>query len=217
MCARPVLAPSPPGSHHLMIVIWARHGQNPANLTRTFSYRVVDPDLTELGGQQARDLGARLRRDGELPVAVLCSPMKRARQTAEIVADELGMEVAEQIEGLRERNVGDLDGRNDDEGWRAHDAVLTAWDAGEMDARFPRGESLRELVERIRAAFEHIARAYPQGTVVVCAHGGNLRSAARELTGYACAGDLRNGETVRLAVGDGPGADVRVQVLRWGD
>jgi broad specificity phosphatase PhoE len=39
-------------------VTWARHGENLANVTRTFSFRVYDESLTERGRQQARDLAA---------------------------------------------------------------------------------------------------------------------------------------------------------------
>src|ERR1700733_12298478 len=42
-------------------VLWARHGQNVANLSQTFSYRVFDGDLTETGREQALRLGAPLR------------------------------------------------------------------------------------------------------------------------------------------------------------
>ena len=37
----------------MTVVHWARHGENVANLSRTFSYRVFDSDLTERGIAQA--------------------------------------------------------------------------------------------------------------------------------------------------------------------
>ena len=35
-------------------ILWARHGQNVANLTKTFSYRVFDGDLTDAGRPHGR-------------------------------------------------------------------------------------------------------------------------------------------------------------------
>lgn len=52
-------------------VLWARHGQNVANLTRTLSYRVFDGDLTQTGREQARALAGRLAADGGEPIGYL--------------------------------------------------------------------------------------------------------------------------------------------------
>lgn len=198
-----------------MIVLWARHGQNLANVTRTFSYRVYDEDLTDLGRAQARELGERLRGEPDRPTAIVCSPMKRARQTADVIADVLDLPVAEEIEDLRERNVGELDGRHDDDSWGIHDAVLDAWDRDERDIRFPGGESLAELVTRVRRALEHIARSYQPGPVLACAHGGNIRSAIADLSGQPPGGELRNAETVRLDVRSVGEAGVDVRLIEW--
>src|SRR6202044_4087580 len=48
-------------------VLWARHGQNVANLSQTFSYRVFDGDLTETGREQALRLGGRAPGRGRGP------------------------------------------------------------------------------------------------------------------------------------------------------
>ncbi len=73
-----------------MFIDWARHGQNVANLTETFSYRVVDCDLSELGREQAQSLGRLLReREPGEPSLLVCSPLARVRQTAQIVAEHL--------------------------------------------------------------------------------------------------------------------------------
>jgi len=80
-----------------------------------------DPDelrvLTPGGVDQARTLGRRLAGANEPPVVVLASPLVRARQTAEIVADETGAELLVEpllapgatVDDLR-RAVGGLDG-----------------------------------------------------------------------------------------------------------
>jgi broad specificity phosphatase PhoE len=57
------------------MVTWARHGENLANVNRTFSFRVYDESLTERGCQQARDLAARLAA-GRAPGRIVCSPLR---------------------------------------------------------------------------------------------------------------------------------------------
>jgi phosphohistidine phosphatase len=47
--------------------------------------------LTAAGREQARSLGARLRREGVRPDAILTSPLLRARETGELLARELGV------------------------------------------------------------------------------------------------------------------------------
>src|SRR5581483_3625499 len=99
-------------------ILWARHGQNTANLSHTLSYRVFDGDLTGQGRQQAEMLADQLSADRGDPVGYLaCSPLRRARQTAEIIGARLRLPVTVCGDDLRELNVGDLDGRSDAAAW----------------------------------------------------------------------------------------------------
>jgi len=145
-------------------VLWARHGENVANLTRTLSYRVFDGDLTDVGRRQARELGERLAVRAAGPVRLLaCSPLRRARQTADIVGQRLGLPVAMELDDLREVNVGELDGRSDDQAWEIYTAVLAAWRAGDTRARFPDGENRDELCARLLRALTEVARSAAAG------------------------------------------------------
>jgi|HubBroStandDraft_5_1064220.scaffolds.fasta_scaffold46352_2 broad specificity phosphatase PhoE len=145
-------------------VLWARHGENVANLTRTLSYRVFDGDLTDVGRRQARELGERLAVRAAGPVRLLaCSPLRRARQTADIVGQRLGLPVAMELDDLREVNVGELDGRSDAQAWEIYTAVLAAWRAGDTRARFPGGENRDELCARLLRALTEVARSAAAG------------------------------------------------------
>src|SRR5579862_6350173 len=121
------------------MVTWARHGENLANVTRTLSFRVYDESLTERGRQQARDLAARLAA-GPAPDRIVCSPLRRAAETAAILAGVLRAGEVTTDDNLREVDVGSLDGRNDARSWETYNSVLDAWRHGEYAARFPRGE-----------------------------------------------------------------------------
>ena len=171
-------------------VLWARHGENVANLTRTLSYRVFDGDLTDAGRRQARELGERLAAAGGDRIGLLaCSPLRRAGQTADIVGQRLGLPAAMELDDLREVNVGELDGRSDAEAWEIYAAVLAAWRAGDTLARFPGGENRDELCARLLRALTVVARGAVAGPSpvlagsaaaersLVVAHGANLRAA----------------------------------------
>lgn len=77
-------------------VYLVRHGQTSNNLHRIFGGQ-EDVVLTELGQDQARLAGRRLVEQGLAPDLIISSPLTRARQTAELIATELGYPV-EKIE-----------------------------------------------------------------------------------------------------------------------
>jgi broad specificity phosphatase PhoE len=93
-------------------------------------------------------------------------PLRRARQTADIVPAALQVPVAAELEDLREVNLGDLDGRNDDQAWQACEATLVSWRSGDLGQRFPGGESGDELAARIGCALRVIARWAGPGSAI---------------------------------------------------
>jgi broad specificity phosphatase PhoE len=198
-------------------ILWARHGQNVANLTGTFSYRVFDGDLTELGQRQAAEMAARLAALAA-PDAVrmlACSPLRRARQTAQIVGSVLGLPIALELDDLRELNVGALDGRSDPDAWRSYDQVLTAWRTGDTQVRFPGGEDRDELCTRLHRALLTVARHSAGKTALVVAHGASLRAALPDLAGAEDPGaDLPTGAVATLQL-DASGSAAAVQLLSW--
>jgi broad specificity phosphatase PhoE len=196
-------------------VLWARHGENVANLTRTLSYRVFDGDLTDVGRRQARELGERLAVRAAGPVRLLaCSPLRRARQTADIVGQRLGLPVAMELDDLREVNVGELDGRSDAQAWEIYTAVLAAWRAGDTLASFPGGENRDELCARLLRALTVVARSAAAEYSLVVAHGANLRAALPCLAGEPDPGaDLPTGGVAGLEVHHG-GFPV-VRLVSW--
>jgi broad specificity phosphatase PhoE len=158
------------------VLAWyIRHGHNLANQPpRRLSHKVVDYPLTELGVSQATTLVRRL--SGErAPAVIYASPLRRAVQTAEIIARSADGDVVI-VEELRELNVGDLDGRSDDEAWAIHDQVLADWQAGRHDSAFPGGEDYHQAAMRLAAALRNALR-HPDGArVLFIGHGGILHA-----------------------------------------
>jgi broad specificity phosphatase PhoE len=195
------------------MVTWARHGENLANVTRTFSFRVYDESLTERGCQQARDLATRLAA-GPAPDRIVCSPLRRAAETAAILAEALGTTDVTADENLREVNVGSLDGRNDARSWDTYNRVLDAWRHGDYTASFPDGEDCTELATRLRAAFT--AMTWPgDDQVLAVAHGANIRAALPLLATVRDPGhDLPTGGTARFRTAPAD-AGVRLRLVSW--
>lgn len=201
----------------MTVVHWARHGENVANVSRRFSYRVFDGALTDRGIAQAAQLADALHAAGHRYGLLACSPLRRARQTAQIVSARLGLPVAAELEGLREVNVGNLDGRGDDEAWTIYESVLAAWRSGQLDHRFPDGESGHELAARIGQALQAIAARAGRSDAIVVAHGASIRAAIPVLTGQPDPGaDLATGAIASLVVTPGSGPAASIGLAAWG-
>ena len=106
--------------------------------------------------------------------AVYSSHLSRARETAEIVARELELEVTVD-ERLAESRRGDWEGRLLDEIERQEPELWAAWRRGGAEFRFPGGESLAEHADRVAAALTDV-RAGALPALCVC-HGGTIRCA----------------------------------------
>lgn len=153
-------------------ILLVRHGENHANLTKEFSHRAVDYPLTAKGRLQAEQTAAYLR--GYPVTQVFTSPLKRARETAQIIAAGVGVPVTV-LEGFRELNVGTLEAQPPSAAsWRLHGDIVRAWADGDADTRFPEGEDFTELVARVREGYEAICAGRDGETLVLVAHGGSL-------------------------------------------
>jgi broad specificity phosphatase PhoE len=91
-----------------MKIYFARHGESEANVGQVFWNGIEGYGLTERGRGQAEQLADRLA--GVRFVALYCSPILRAVQTAQIVGARLGL-LYEVADALREYNVGLLEGQ----------------------------------------------------------------------------------------------------------
>jgi 2,3-bisphosphoglycerate-dependent phosphoglycerate mutase len=154
-----------------VILYLMRHGESEANVEHVFSNGRVDLPLTARGRGQAEGLAGWL--EGKGAAHVYCAPLRRARETAAIVATHLGLPCTV-LQDLDEVRVGDLDGRRDPEAWAVYDAVMAGWRAGEREAAFPGGERFGVAHDRFRAVLEEIARRHPRAEerAVAVGHGG---------------------------------------------
>ena len=159
-------------------VLLARHGETDDNAARRFQGH-RDPPLNDRGREQARAMGELLAARGIREL--WSSPLRRARQTATIAGEILGMEPRLDPR-LMEIDVGAWAGRLYADVAVEEPAAYAAWRAGSAEFRFPGGESLREHGERVAQVLSEIAARAAKPVLVVC-HGGVIRAARRVLGG----------------------------------
>ena len=174
---------NPPVSVYL-----ARHGQTAYNLERRFQGHLPVP-LDDTGREQARDLAERASAGAgggrETPFAALwCSPLLRARETADVVAERIGLTPREDAR-LMETDAGDWTDRlfidvhaEDPEGF-------AGFIEGRPDFAFPGGESFAQQGERVAAALTDVERGRLPA-LVVC-HGVVIRIALYQRAGHKVA------------------------------
>lgn len=151
-------------------LLLVRHGESVTNLTNAFSCLHVDYPLTAEGVLQARETATMLRHSA--PRRIFTSPLRRARETAAILAEGCGISTTV-VEDFREVNVGDLEREPpSDEAWALHDRIVKSWAQGNAFARFPSGEDYRSLLLRFRRGLLRVCAETGKGTGVVVGHGG---------------------------------------------
>jgi broad specificity phosphatase PhoE len=163
-------------------LVLARHGQTRANIDRVLDTVLPGPPLTALGRLQAAALGHELAEGAEgTVVGVYHSPARRARETADLVAEHLDLTPVE-VTGVHEVQVGELEGRNDEPSIAVFRGVVDRWLDGDLDAAHPGGESGRDLLARYLPVVADLRDRHADGgTVVLVSHGAALRLVAQEL------------------------------------
>jgi probable phosphoglycerate mutase len=152
-----------------------RHGETPLSVEKRFSGR-GDAALTDRGRQQAE---ASARRLAELGAdVVVSSPLRRTRQTADVVGRALGLDVAVD-DGLAESDFGEWEGMTFREVHAAQPDALAAWLADDTVAP-PGGESMAATTARVLSARDRIVAAHDGATVVVVSHVTPIKALLRD-------------------------------------
>ncbi|MGH6715995.1 MAG: 2,3-bisphosphoglycerate-dependent phosphoglycerate mutase [Bradyrhizobium sp.] len=161
------------------LLVLVRHGQSEWNLKNLFT-GWKDPDLTELGIEEARDAGRKLKAQGLQFDIAFTSVLKRAQHTLDILLAELGQAglPARADLALNERDYGDLSGLNkDDARKRWGEEQVHIWRRS-YDVQPPGGESLKDTLARALPYYvQDILPGVLRGErTLVSAHGNSLRA-----------------------------------------
>jgi broad specificity phosphatase PhoE len=158
-----------------------RHGRSIWNAERRFQ-GWADPPLDDMGREQARRLAERLQGDGEVMVALYTSPLRRARETAEIVGEALSLPVAPD-ERLKERDVGELTGLTWAEIGERYPDLVQRWTEARESIKIPGEEKVERFRARVTAVFGEIVARHVEGPIGVVSHGGTLGTYLNHLIG----------------------------------
>ena len=150
-----------------MKLILIRHGETEWNKQRRIQGCRSDTRLSPKGLVEADRLATVLRK--ERIDAIYSSPMKRAAETAQIIADACKMKV-ELFNELREIDAGALDGLLERELTGTYEAAWKGLRGGNPSTPLPGGESLQDLQKRTSWAVDRMLEKHVDGTVVVVAH-----------------------------------------------
>jgi broad specificity phosphatase PhoE len=159
-------------------VYLARHGQTAYNLEGRFQGHLPVP-LDETGRAQALDLAERVAAHGF--AALWCSPLLRARETADVVAERIGLEPREDPR-LMETDAGTWTDRSFVEVRAEAPERFAAFVAGDPDFAFPGGESFAQQELRVAAALDEVELG-ELPALVVC-HGMVIRAAVSVRAGH---------------------------------
>lgn len=152
--------------------VCVRHGQSEDNVGPTLSAAVPGLALTRRGLEQAEEAAAAL--GSENVAHVYASPLRRARETAAVIAETLGAGVTV-LDDLREFSLGVHEGRPKEEATPPVDEMFLRWLLdGHLDASLDGGETGREVVDRFAAVMADLADTHRGQTAVVVSHGGTL-------------------------------------------
>lgn len=152
-----------------MTFAFIRHGQTDWNRDLRMQ-GATDIPLNDTGRGQAAEALAVL--GGTDWHAVVSSPLSRARETAQIIAEGLGIELGPSYPNLVERNYGQAEGRTPDE-------RQELW----PDKAYPGMETLDSVVSRGMSAIEDISTEYGDANVLVVCHGTLIHYTLQEIAG----------------------------------
>ena len=142
------------------MLYFVRHGQTNHNLNKLLAGR-CDIDLNETGIKQAKETSKKAK-DLKIDL-ILCSPLKRAKQTCLIINKEHNAPIVIKEE-LLERDFGIYESKDYSciEGDKAWNYYLDAY-AGEM-------ETIKEVFERVYKLLDEIEEKYSNKNIIIVAH-----------------------------------------------
>lgn len=151
-------------------LLLARHGQSTWNAEGRWQGQ-ADPPLSDLGRDQAFSAAQRI---GTVDL-VVASPQDRARTTAQIISDSIGVGPVITLDGLMERDAGPWSGLTT----REIEATWPGWlDEGKRPEEYEDDDS---LFERANAALSAVVISHPGGTALVVCHGGVIHTVEAKL------------------------------------
>jgi len=163
-------------------IIFVRHGVTDFPTNRIYCDDREDPALNEEGIAQAEQ--AALFLQGVDVAAIIASPLVRTQMTAQAIAHGRNVEI-ESDKRLVERRFGDWEGMFFSEIEERFPDLYREWKLNQAGFKPQGGESVFDLLERVRAVIFDIKQRFMGKTVVVVSHVGPIRVLLAEAIGLA--------------------------------
>lgn len=166
--------PDLPANHGDTVLYFVRHGETEYNRKGIVQGSGIDSVLNETGIAQAQALADRF---APLPLdAVYASTLRRARQTADVLASPHEPVRRVELPDLREMSWGIYEGEPPSESRnQALNDLKSDWQRGLYERTVEGGESILDVQQRAVRAARHIVDAEAGRTVAVVTHGRYLR------------------------------------------
>lgn len=147
-----------------------RHGQDEDNAKGILNGHRDFP-LTEVGIKQAHELAEGIKKAGLMFDVVYTSPLLRAKKTAEVVCNTLGLSKPVVLDSLIERDFGTMTGRpiEDIEHLCAPNTMKTETVTYLLSS--PGAETFPDLLKRAKRALDQIHAEHSSGSVLLVTHG----------------------------------------------
>ena len=144
------------------MIYLVRHGQTEWNVKRIIQGK-MDICLNDVGREQARIIKKEL--DKEPIDLIICSPLLRAKETAEIINHERNIPIIFD-ERISERNFGEYEGKS----LKVVDGHHF-WDYY-INEQFKEAECIQDFFKRIYSFLDDISLKYPDKNILLVSHGG---------------------------------------------
>ena len=148
-------------------VLIVRHGETDYNVEKRYCGS-SEVKLNNKGMEQARALSEKLR-EHDIDI-IISSSMKRAIQTASIIADELNKSVIT-VNGIHERCVGVYEGLTKEEVQEKYPELWAKKCTRTYDAAPDNGETIKDVEERVFEAINKLREEYSGQKILIVTHG----------------------------------------------
>ena len=181
-------------------LVLVRHGQSEWNKKNLFT-GWKDPELTELGIEEAIQAGNQLQQSNIKFDVMFTSDLFRAQETGRLILEQMNQTDIATIkdQSLNERNYGELAGLNKDDARKKWgEEQVHIWRRS-FDVPPPGGESLKNTAERVLPYFESkiLPEVIKGKNILIAAHGNSLRALVMKIE------DISPDEIVKLEIATG--------------
>ena len=160
-------------------ICFIRHGETDWNVAHRIQGQ-TDVPLNETGRSQALAMASNAAHYDFS--AIYSSDLKRAFDTAEVVAKGRVLEVVPLVQ-LRERHFGIFQGLTAAEGLQLNPAAHACYVGRDLEYDFELGESILDFADRVERAVNDLIKHHPDQTIAVVSHAGVLEIVYRKATG----------------------------------